>query len=837
MTLAAGTQLEHYRILAPLGQGGMGEVYLAEDTTLRRRVALKILPHEFTRDDERLRRFQQEAFTASALNHPNIITIHEVGEAEGVHFIATEFIEGESLRRHISGRRLDAAEALEISTQVAAALAEAHGAGVAHRDIKPENVMLRRDHIVKVLDFGLAKLTEAADAVDAEAPTRALVNTERGVVMGTATYMSPEQARGLETDERTDIWSLGVVLYEMLAGSPPFTGETATDIIAAIVKSQPAPLARLAPDVPPKLEEIVSKALEKDREERYQTAKDFLVDLRRLKRRLDFEAEAERSVSPDPVHSSAASADGGQTTSAGTNTQPAAPTDAGPQARTTSSAEYIVSGIRRHKSAALAALLVSLLALGALGYWYSGRRTPGGGQVESIAVLPFENVGGSADTEYLSDGVTESLINDLSRLSNLRVIARSTVFSLKGRGLTPQQVGKQLNVRAVLTGKVLQRGDLLDVQVDLIDADNDAEMWGARYQRKQADILSVQDEIARDVTDRLRLKLTGEDRKLLAKRYTDNSEAYELYLKGRYHYYTGTEDEWRKSLDYFNAAVAKDPNFALAYVGIADCYGLSSGWLMPPTEAYPKIEKAARKALQIDDTLADAWAELGAVKLFYDHDWAGAERDFKHALELNPDSYIAHEYYSFYLYALGRTDESVATLKQGLQSDPLSLPFNTNLGYAYYYAHRYDDAIESARNTLEIDPNSFYARLLLGNAYQLKGQYDAAIAEYRKLRDQDEGPWAIAYLGNVYAVSGRKDEAQKALAQLQDLAKRRYVSPFFFALVYTGLGDQNQALAYLDKAYEEHNDYLAYLKVEPLFDPLRSDPRFQELIRKIGFPQ
>ncbi|MDQ3908337.1 MAG: tetratricopeptide repeat protein [Acidobacteriota bacterium] len=485
-------------------------------------------------------------------------------------------------------------------------------------------------------------------------------------------------------------------------------------------------------------------------------------------------------------------------------------------------------------AAASVSLLVSAIVAGA--YIYKSRGKSGVAK-NSIAVLPFVNASGDPDLEYLSDGISESLINNLARLHSLRVIARNTAFSFKGRDASPQQLGSQLNVGAILTGKVARQGDTLSVQVDLVDAETGSEIWGNQYRRKQADVLQVQDEIARDITEGLRVSLTGGERELLTKRYTNNPEAYEYYLKGRFHYYKGSEAEWHQALEDYQQAVAIDPNYALAYSGIADCYGVASAWLMPPTEAYPKVREASLNALRIDGTLADARAALAADKLFYGHDWAGAERDLKQALGLNPDSTDAVIYYSYFLYASGRTDECLALLKRGLQSDPLSLPLNTNFGEALYYARRYDESLEVSRKTLEIDPNALFALLFAGDAYQAKGDYQSAVAAFERMRQPEDNPFAIASLGNVYAVSGRRDEALKMLSELQASAKSRYVSPYFFAIIYTGLGDKDQAFAYLNKAYEEHNDYLIYLKVEPLFDPLRSDPRFADLLRRVGLPQ
>ncbi|HEX8890505.1 MAG TPA: protein kinase [Pyrinomonadaceae bacterium] len=827
MPLSPGTHLGRYEIHSQLGAGGMGEVYLATDSKLHRRAALKILPAEFCQDHQRAARFLREAQAASALNHPNICTIYEINDdVNDTPFIAMEYVEGETLSEKIREGKFNLAETLSLALQIADALAEAHAHGIVHRDIKPANIIVNRRGAVKILDFGLAKRV----AAESEAETQQLLS-EAGMILGTAAYMSPEQARGLAVDARTDVWSLGCVLYEMLTGRKPFTGATTTDLLASILRSEPESLRAINPEVPVELERIVMKTLRKERDERYESAKDLYDDLKELSQSVSLPANGKpqgKSVSEAQTVLLSPSRTDAQATS---------------QAETNPDKEQPVPDKTKTNKTLLIGVLLSLLLLAAigLGYWMlKGRPQPSAAPtssaIESIAVMPFINASGNPETEYLSDGITESLINNLSRLSSLRVIARGTVFSFKGREFEPQQVGKQLNVRALLTGRVTQIGDTLSVQVDLVDTGSGAEIWGEQYHRKQADILTVQDEIAREVTDRLRLKLTGEEEKLLTKRYTNNAQAYEDYLKGRYHYYKLTEAEWHKALDSFNQAIVEDPNFALAYSGIADCYGIASAWLMPPTEAYPKFEEFARKALQIDGSLADARAEIAAVKLFYQHDWAGAEEELKHALSLNPNSTPARLYYSFYLYASGRTAECLDILKQGLESDPLSLPLNTNLAETFYYARRYDEALDVSRKMMDIDHDSNFPHLLAGWAYQQKGQYEAAIAEFQQAR-QLEDTFATAALGNVYAVSGQRDEAQKMLAELESLAKRRYVSPYFFALIYTGLGNKDQALLWLNKAYDERNDYLIYLKVEPLFDPLRDDQRFQDLMRRIGIPQ
>ncbi|MBA3570298.1 MAG: protein kinase, partial [Pyrinomonadaceae bacterium] len=617
--LAPNTILHNrYRILRQLGAGGMGEVYLALDAKLERHVALKLLPDKFILDKERLHRFVREAKAASALNHPNIITIHEIGEENGAHFIATEYIEGETLRRKLQTERLEIDETLSIAMQIAVALDAAHRNGIVHRDIKPENVMLREDELVKVLDFGLAKLTEKKDDAtsDTEAPTQVLVKTTLGVVMGTTAYMSPEQARGREVDARTDIFSLGAVMYEMLTGRLPFAGETTADILGALLHKEPQPLRELAPETPADLQHIVSKALRKDKDERYQTIKSLLADLRTLKQEIEFAAKLERSASPERDRVASASQSPVATTAN------VALSSTGMQAATvrpTSSAEYITSGIKQRKGSFSAALAILVVAALSFGYWYFSRSSPTTTQIESIAVLPFKNESVNSDTEYLSDGISEALINSLTELRQLRVIARSTAFRYKGREVDPQRVGRDLNVRAVLTGRVRQIGDRLDIQVDLVDATTGAQLWGEGYERKVSDVLAVKQAIAREVTEKLRLRLSGEEQQLLVRRDTTNAEAYQFYLRGRLHWNKRRVKDLQQAIEYFQQAVAVDPNYALGYAGLADAYTLFSGFSdIPSRELMPKAKEAALRALSLDDGLAEAHAALGLILLLYD---------------------------------------------------------------------------------------------------------------------------------------------------------------------------------------------------------------------------
>ena len=804
----------------------MGEVYLAQDTKLDRKVALKILPADVAAHPDRMKRFVQEAKAASALNHPNIITIHEIDETDSGHFIATEFIDGQTLRERIRSAPLKLTEVLDVSAQVSSALAAAHAAGIIHRDIKPDNIMLRRDGILKVLDFGLAKLTERLppELVDTEAPTRAAIHTEPHVVMGTALYMSPEQARGLQLDARTDIFSLGVLIYEMVAGRLPFEGSNTSEIIASILSDkEPLPLARYAREVPAELERIVEKALRKDREQRYQTVKDLLLDLRGLKHRLEFAAELERSTPPQI-----------DAMKAGTSEQMPVQTLGQPAPRETSSAEHSVREIKRQKTAAVVALIV-LVTLAAIVYFYFGRSNKsvaGGSEINSIAILPFVNVNANADAEYLSDGLTDSLINSLSQAPRLKVIARSSVFSYKGKETDPQTVGRALNVQGVVTGRITQRGENLSISVELTDARDKSHIWGDQYNRKISDLLAVQGEISSKISNELRLKLTGEEQKRVAKHYTDNVEAYQLYLKGRHFADQFNEEGFKKAVEHFNQAIEKDPNYALAYAGLAENYWVASAESLPPREAIPKAREAAVKALKIDEQLAEAHTLLAVVLALYDYDFPGGEREFKRAIELNPNSASAHQWYGYYLAGLARADEAFGEIKRAQELDPLSLIINGELGMPFYFTRQYDRAINEFKKALEIDPNIGLTRVFLSWTYVQKGMYEEAIAMLSK--PESDHPWIIAALAQNYSLSGKRAEAQKMIDRLNEQAKHKYVTAYTVAKLYLGLGDKEQALRWLEKSYENREDGFIWINTDPAWDGLRSEPRFQDLARRVA---
>jgi eukaryotic-like serine/threonine-protein kinase len=799
MPIGEGTFLGRYEIRSLLGTGGMGEVYLAHDSQLDRIIALKILPDDLSRDQLRMRRFIQEAKTASALSHPNIITIYEVGEAESRHFIATEFVDGVTLRQRIISEKLKLDEALDIAVQVCAALSAAHAAGIIHRDIKPDNIMLRRDGYVKVLDFGLAKLTESSHERKSSAPeAMTLVNTEPGLVVGTVSYMSPEQARGLAVDTRTDIWSLGVVLYQMLSGREPFEAPTATDQIVSILERQPPPLNLYTEGVPQFIEHMVLRALSKDKSKRYQTIEEMLADLRHARQRVAFQTELHRSMSAGELKLG--------DISAGASGQALPATLA--EGSTPSAAE---------KSGAP-----------------SRRRRPRKKAVDSIAILPLTNTGGDPNTEYLSDGITESIINSLSRLPRLRVMARSTVFRYKGREVDPREVGDELGVRAVLTGRLQLFGERLMIGTELVDAFDGAQLWGEQYNRRLSDIFAVQEEIAREISDKLQLKLSGEEKRRLTKRYTHDTAAYHFYLKGRYFWNKRAHEALEKGLVFFKQAIEADPAYALAYSGLADSYALL-GVALPPRDAFPRAIAASLKALEIDDSVAEAHTSFAFARMFFEWDWAGAEGEFKRAIELNPNYATAYQWYGRLLSALGRHNESIVNLEMAQALDPLSLSINTGVGVSFYMARRYAEAIEQHRKTIEMGARFIVAHEHLGSALLQAGRHDEAIEEFKTALSLDESDMGLrASLGHAYAVTGRPEEAEKIMSELLEASKQKYVSPYFMAELQTGLGNTAEAFAWLDRCYADRAPHMVFLNVEPKLDTLRGDARFDNLLRRLN---
>jgi serine/threonine-protein kinase len=827
MTLAAGTKLGRYEIRSKIGEGGMGEVYLARDTKLDRKVALKILPGDIADNEDRMRRFVQEAKAASALNHPNIITIHEIDETDSDHYIATEFIEGETLRERLRNGPLKLSEVLDIATQIASALAAAHAAGIIHRDIKPENVMLRGDGIVKVLDFGLAKLTERVppDSVDTEAPTS--LKTDPGVVMGTVVYMSPEQARGLAADARTDVFSLGVVTYEMVAGRLPFEGSNTHEVLASILSDkEPPPLARFVRDVPRELEHIVSKALRKDRDERYQTVRDMLIDLKDLRRDLDLQAQLERTAPPDlqgAVGESKRRPDRESVSSAHTRT-----------AHSTSSAEYLLSELKRHKRGVVLILGALVVAVAGIVYFlYFARAAQ---PIDSIAVLPLVNASNDPNTEYLSDGITESIISSLSQLPQLRVMARSTAFRFKGKDIDPQKVGHDLNVRAVLTGRLLQQGDRLVIRTELTNVADGAELWGAEYDRKLSDLLAVQQEISREISEKLRLKLTGQEEKRLTAHDTASVEAYEAYLRGRYFWNKRTADGLQKAIEEFQQAIERDPNYALGYVGLADCYLIMQEYAgLPSSETLPKARAAADRAIQLDDSLSEAHTSL-AFALWQSWQWAEAEAEYKRAINLNQNYPTAYHWFSIYFRTKRQFDDSMREIKRAQELDPLSPVIGQNVAEVYLLKNDLASAIEQCKRVVELDPSFPGAHDELGFAYLKQRRYEEATAEFQKTVELSGR--ASRYLGDLgycFAVTGKRTEALEILKDLKERYTRRESVGDYLAGVYAGLGDKDQAFAWLEKDFEQHSGQLPWRITRWFtFDDLRGDPRYDDLVRRIG---
>jgi len=853
MALAAGTKLGRYEIRSQVGAGGMGEVYLALDTKLDRKVALKILPPELAANQDRMRRFVQEAKAAAVLNHPNIAHVYEISEDEGANFIAMEFIDGQTLRELIHVRQTEMTKLLRYLQHVADGLAKAHAAGIVHRDLKPDNIMITRDGHAKILDFGLAKLVEPQSGLGAgyrprdvagNSPPLNATDSDRavsevatalmqqhstpGAVLGTVGYMSPEQAQGKvhEIDHRSDIFSFGCILYEAITRRKAFEGKDVIDSLNRIIREPLAPITEFRPDAPNHLQRIVRRCLAKDPEDRYQTMKDIVIELRELRHEL---------VSAGTVDTTAPTATIGSTTG---SPDTAAPISSS-ATRPSSSAEYIVSGIKQHKLAAAIAIVGLVLGAVGLGFYLHTRNTEAA--IDSIAVLPFVNQDNDQSHDWLSDGVTESIINSLTQLPDLKVIARSSVFRYQGKATDPFVAGKELGVRAVLTGRVMQRGDNLLVSVELVDVRDNKQLWGEHYNRKLVDIFAIQEEIAKQISENLRLHLAGDKQKLLAKRYTENTEAYELYLKGRFFFNKRTEEDIQKAIDYFQQAIDKDPNDALAHAGLANAYaalGFPLG-AIAPRETMPKAREEAMHALAIDNTLGEAHASLAYVTFFYDWNWQVAEQEFKRALELNPNNADTHHWYSHYLMSQNRIDESLSESRRALELSPLDMILNIHLGWHYLYARQYDAALDQMNKVVDMDRNFAQAYPWLGLIDEQKGKYPEAIAAFQRAIDLFPGgsTQTQAELGHACAVSGKKEQALKTIAELQGLAKSKYVSPYQIAAIYAGLGDKDQAFAWLEKAYQERSDWLVNLNRDQRLDTLRSDPRFGELVRRMGLPQ
>ncbi|HEV2490150.1 MAG TPA: protein kinase [Candidatus Acidoferrales bacterium] len=789
-----GKTLSHYRIAEQIGAGGMGVVYRARDDRLNRDVALKILPSGTLADEAARRRFRNEAMALSQLNHPNIATVHDFDTQDGVDFLVMEYVKGESLAERLARSALAEKEVAALGVQIAEALEEAHEQRVVHRDLKPGNIIVTPKGRAKILDFGLAKLLQPAAEKDL---TRSLGETQSAA--GTLPYMSPEQLRGDPADSRSDIFSFGAVLYEMATARRAFDEENSSRLIDAILNQPPVAPRAVNGRISPELERIILKCLEKEPESRYQSAKEAGVDLRRLG------TAATQGVStPEPA------AAAGQ----------------------------------RHKMGpiwvGIAAVAVVVIALAALKFLRWPLRSTAGvspGEIKSLAVLPLENYSGDASQDYFADGMTEALIADLAQISALRVISRTSVMQYKGTKKLLPEIAKELNVDAVIEGSVERAGNRVRITAQLIRAANDMHLWAQSYEGDLRDVLALQDQVAQKIAGEVRVNLTAKEQQQLTSAGATDPEAYQYYLQGRFLWNRGDEPDLKKSIDYYNEALAKQPNYALAYAGLADTYEGFSDWYLPPKESMPKAKEAALKALSLDDSLAAAHNSLCAIYTNFDWNWEAADKECRRAIELSPNFADAHDSYAVYLGCVGQWEKALVESQRAEELDPLNYSFYTHEAFNYFLERKYEKAVERARKSIELEPDYFLAHSYLGLTYAQMGRPSEAVAEARKGSELSDSPLAKGFLGYVYAAAGQKREATEVANDLTANFKAHFVCPFEIGMTYLYLGKKDDAFAWIERAYEERSICIPSIKYDPRLDPIRSDLRFKAIISRVNFPE
>jgi serine/threonine-protein kinase len=786
-----GQTISHYKILEKLGEGGMGVVYKAHDTKLDRVVALKFLPHHLTANDAEKARFLQEARAAATLNHPNVCTIYRIDEHDGQQFIEMEYVEGQTLRKKIPIQKLE--EALAYAIQIGEALSEAHTKGIVHRDVKAENIMVNTKNQIKVMDFGLAKLKGS------------LKLTRTSSTVGTLAYMAPEQIQGSDVDARSDIFSFGIVLFEMLGGRTPFRGEHDAAMMYSIMNEEPESILKYRPDLPAEFDRIIRRALEKDPEDRYQSVADMISELRREQKK---SGRVIRPTEPVPMAS------------------PATQTVSQPSVEMKTSS----GGGNKKVLLGIGAFIV-IAAVVAAWFLLSGNQNT----IDSLAVLPFENVGAGAEQEYLADGVTESVINNLTKISSLRVVPRSTVFRFKGKDQDIQDIGSKLNVSAIMTGRITHRGNALDVQVDLIDIKRESQLWGNRYQSSTAELLTLQEQITKDVSSKLGIGFSTETEKTITKRYTDNTQAYQLYLQGRYYWNKRTATTLERAIDYFKQAIAFDSTYALAYSGLADCYIVQSQYAgLPTSVTLPLAQAAARKALDLDNSLAEAHTTL-AFSYFEQFRYLESEQEFKLAISLNPRYATAYHWYNIQLARTGRTEEAAAMIQKAYEIDPFSPVIILNVGIIHSIRGQFNEALPYFAKAKELDPSFAPSYAWGGLIYHRMGNNQEAFSNLLKAVElSGRSGETVSYLGYFYGKTGKRDQALKLLNENEGRYSAGTGAAYSVARIYVGLGEKENALEWLEKDYEDRSTWINSLVIDFTMEPLKDEPRFVELKRKVG---